>query len=77
MALRPGDVDFRALSIRVERAVTDGGRVKGTKAHETRMVDMTSDLASTLKRHMTWLKAESLRLGKGSRSGCSRRRKEA
>ena len=26
---------------------------------------MTPDLAATLKRHLTWLKAESLRLGKG------------
>ena len=36
MALKPGDVDFRNLSIRVERSVTDGGRVKGTKTHEAR-----------------------------------------
>jgi integrase len=28
MALRPGDLDFRNLSIRVERAATDGGRVR-------------------------------------------------
>ncbi len=65
MALKPGDLDFRNLSIRVERAVTDGGRVKGTKTYESRTVEMTPDLAATLKRHLTWLKAESLRTGKG------------
>jgi integrase len=65
MALKPEDLDFRSLSVRVERAVTDEGRVKGTKTYETRIVEMTPDLAKTLKRHLTWLKAESLRTGRG------------
>jgi integrase len=65
MALKPGDLDFRNLSVRVERAVADGGRVKSTKTYEARTVEMTPDLATTLKRHLTWLKAESLRTGKG------------
>ena len=76
MALKPGDLDFRNLSIRVERAVTDGGRVKGTKTYESRTVEMTPDLAATLKRHLTWLKAESLRPERESPSGSSRQRKE-
>jgi integrase len=56
---------FLASAEGVERAVTDGGRVKGTKTYEIRIVEMTPDLAATLKRHLTWLKAESLRTGRG------------
>jgi integrase len=67
MALKAVDLDFRSLSVRVERAVTDGGRVKGTKTHETRIVDLTPDLAAALKRHLAWVKAESLRSGSGDR----------
>ncbi len=65
MALKAVDLDFRSLSVLVERAVTDGGRVKGTKTHETRIVDLTPDLAAALKRHLAWVKAESLRSGSG------------
>ena len=65
MALRPDDVDFTALTVHVERAVTDGGRVKDCKTHEARTVDLTPDLAATLKKHLTWLKAEAMRTGSG------------
>lgn len=41
MALKPEDLDFRSLSVLVERAVADGGRVKGTKNYETRTGDLT------------------------------------
>jgi integrase len=47
MALKPGDADFKSLSMTVERAVTDGGRVKDCKTHEVRVVDLTPDLART------------------------------
>ena len=64
-ALKPTDVDFKNLTVLVERSATDDGSVKDTKTHETRTVDLTPDLAATLKRHVTWLRAEALRAGTG------------
>jgi len=64
-ALKPMDIDFKNQTLRVDRAATDDGRAKDTKTHETRTVDLTPDLAATLKRHLTWLRAEALRHGSG------------
>jgi integrase len=64
-ALKPMDIDFKNQTLRVDRAATDAGRIKDTKTHETRTVDLTPDLAATLKRHLTWLRAEALRTGSG------------
>jgi len=64
-ALRPMDIDFKNQTLRVERAATDDGQVKDTKTHEIRTVDITPDLAATLKRHLTWLRAEALQNGSG------------
>ncbi len=52
-------------TLRVDRAATGDGQVKETKTHETRTVDLTPDVVATLKRHLTWLRAEALRLGTG------------
>jgi integrase len=54
------------LTVQVERAVTDDGRVKDCKTHEARTVDLTPDLAAIVNQHMTWLKAERLRTGNES-----------
>ena len=35
------------------------------KTHEARTVDLTPDLTATLKRRLTWLRAEALRNGSG------------
>jgi hypothetical protein len=59
------DIDFKNQTLRVDRAATDDGQVKDTKTHETRVVDLTPNLVATLKRHLTWLKAEALRQGTG------------
>jgi integrase len=67
MALKPEDLDFKAMTATVERAVTDGGRVKDCQTHEVRTIDLTPDLAATLKKHLTWLKAEALRVGANNR----------
>jgi integrase len=64
-ALKPTDVDFQSKTLRIERSATDDGSVKDTKTHDMRTVDATSDLVVTLKRHLTWLKAENLREGAG------------
>jgi len=64
-ALKPMDIDFKNQTLRVDRAATDHGQVKDTKTHETRTVDLTPDLSATLKRHLTWLRAEALRAGRG------------
>jgi integrase len=65
MGLKPEDFDFNALTVQVERAVSDGGHVKDCKTHEARTVDLTPDLGTMLKRHVTWLRAEALRTGSG------------
>jgi integrase len=64
-ALKPMDIDFKNQILRVDRAATDDGQVKDTKTHEARTVDLTPDLTATLKRHLTWLRAEALRNGSG------------
>ncbi len=64
-ALKPMDIDFKNQTLRVDRAATDDGQVKDTKTHEARTVDLTPDLTATLKRHLTWLRAEALREGSG------------
>ena len=64
-ALAPGDLDLTRCTLRVERAVTMGGRIKDTKTHEVRDVDLTPDLALTLRRYLTWLRAEALQKGQG------------
>ncbi len=53
------------MTVHVERAVTDDGAIKDCKTHEVRTVDLTPDLASILKKHLTWLRAEALRTGSG------------
>ena len=64
LALQPGDVDVRSQTLNVERAISLG-RIKGTKTHERRTVDLTPELVRTLHRHLTWLKEEALRRGWG------------
>jgi integrase len=64
-ALTPADLDLKRQTIRVERAATMGGRIKDTKTHEVRNVDLTRDLALTLRRYLTWLRAEALQQGQG------------
>ena len=64
-ALMPIDIDFKNQTLRVDRAATDDGKIKDTKTHETRTVDLTPDLSATLKRQLTWLRAEALRQGTG------------
>src|SRR6185369_9779039 len=63
-ALRPGDLDLKECTVRVERAVSMG-RVKTTKTAEERVVDLTRDLAAIVARHLVALKAEALRRGWG------------
>jgi len=63
MGLKPEDLDFKALTVHVERSVTDDGKIKDCKTHEVRTVDLTPELSVALKRHVTWLKEEGLRTG--------------
>lgn len=41
------------------------GRLKATKTNDTRDVEVSVELATTLRRHLTWLKTETLRQGWG------------
>jgi integrase len=63
-ALKPGDIDFRAWTLQVERAV-NLGRIKSTKTYECRTVDLTPDLVRLLHRHVHELKEQGLRHGWG------------
>ncbi len=63
-ALRPGDVDWRGRTLRVERA-WNLGREKPTKTYEERTVDLTPEVIQALERHLRWLKEEALRRGWG------------
>jgi integrase len=64
-ALTPADLDLARQTVRVERAATMGGRIKDTKTHEMRDVDLTPGLVVTLRRHLTALRAEALKSGHG------------
>jgi integrase len=50
--------------LRVERSAADDGNIKDTRP-TMRGRSITTDLVVTLKRHLTWLKAERLREGAG------------
>ena len=63
-AIKPGDLDLRERTVRVERA-WNLGRIKPTKTYEERVVDLTPELVATLQRHLAWVKSEGLRLGRG------------
>jgi len=64
-ALKPEDVDLRRRTLRVERAITTGGRVKPTKTEESRDVEMSPELARLLSEYLPWLREECVRLGLG------------
>lgn len=70
-ALKPGDIDWKGRTLRVERA-WNLGRVKPTKTYEERTVDLTPEMVRSLERHVAWLKTEALRWAGASPSGCSR-----
>jgi integrase len=63
-ALRPGDIDWRGRTLRVERA-WNLGREKPTKTYEERMVDLTPEVVQALEHHLRWLKEGALRRGWG------------
>jgi integrase len=54
-ALKLGDLDVRAHTLRVERAWVLG-RLKATKTYEERTVDLTPDLVRSLERHVAWVR---------------------
>jgi integrase len=62
-ALKPGDLDLRERTLRVERAWSLG--LKATKTYEERTVDITPELGAALQRHIAWLTTEALRRGRG------------
>jgi integrase len=63
-ALKPSDIDFHDRTLEVERAASFG-RVKATKTHERRSVDLSPDLLRLLERHLVWLKTQALKGGWG------------
>lgn len=65
-ALKPGDIDFQAKRLRVERAATEGGAIKGTKTGESRWVDLGEQTIERLRNHITWVEAEAIAKGKES-----------
>ncbi len=68
LALRPGDLNLRERSVRVERAMDLDGRVKPTKTEETRSVDLSDTLIRRLSDYVTWLEAEAIAGGQSEAS---------
>ncbi len=64
LALRPGDLNLRERSVRVERAMDLDGRVKPTKTEETRSVDLSDTLIRRLSDYAIWLGAEAVASGR-------------
>jgi integrase len=58
------DLDVVGLTLRVERSVTDGGRIKETKTGEDREVDLTPRLVTVLSSLQAELEAEALLAGR-------------
>jgi len=68
-ALRIDDLDFRASTLRVERALGLTSRdLKTTKTAETRIVDLSPELATRLREHVVALREHALRNGWGEPS---------
>jgi len=65
LALKPGDLDLVAKTLRVERALDHGGLIKDTKTHERRVVRLSDTAVLSLKKHLHWLKQETLKRGWG------------
>ena len=65
LALQPGDLDFKGgfIEVRVDFAK---GSITTTKSGKIRRLDMSTDLASTLKAHLTASKKEALSKGWGA-----------
>jgi integrase len=57
--LHVGDIDLSANKIRIERAVSLG-RMKDTKTHERRYIDLSDGLVSLLTEYVDFVKAEAL-----------------
>lgn len=70
-ALQPHHLDLKASTLRVEQALDLRVRgcadraVRPTKTYEQRVVRLSSGLADSLKRHLFWLREETLRRGWG------------
>lgn len=64
-ALRVEDVELESGSLRVERALTDGRALKGTKTNQEREVKLSSVARRLLEQYLPWLREESLRYGWG------------
>ena len=63
-ALKPGDIDWNARAVRVERA-WNLGREKPTKTYEERTVELTREVIHALERHLRWVNQEALHRGRG------------
>ncbi|MFC1532657.1 tyrosine-type recombinase/integrase [Thermodesulfobacteriota bacterium] len=64
IALQPGDLDFKGRFIEVRRGFTKG-RITTPKSGNIRRVDMSNELATILKAHITEGKKEALKKGRG------------
>ena len=56
-ALQVGDIDLRSQTLRIERAISLG-KIKSTKIHKQRHVDLSDGLAALLTHYADFVKAE-------------------
>ena len=57
--LHIGDVDVKSKIVRIERAVSLG-KIKSTKTHEKRRVDLSDSVVAALSDYLTFVKAEAV-----------------
>ena len=62
-ALQPGDLNLAGRTLRVERALSDDGRIKSTKTYETRVVDLSAELTEHLRAYLTRCELEQMAAG--------------
>ncbi len=63
--LKPDDIDWHTGTLRVQRSLDPDNSEKPTKTYETRDVDLSSELAITLRQHLEWLDRHALAEGWG------------
>ena len=64
-ALKVEDVDLKNGCLRIERALTLGRALKGTKTNQAREVKLSSVTCRLLEQYLPWLHEESVRYGWG------------
>ena len=61
--LKPDDIDWHTRTVRIPRSLDPDNAEKPTKTYETRDVDLSAELATTLRQYLGWLDRHALTEG--------------